>query len=110
MRNAAIFELLEDQLQRRNLLLVRLAHHHGGVASGQRVRRVGLKLDRAGAVEEGEAVAEELDGGGIELDTHAVMAGLLGGVAHRILGGRRALAGDGAGPGQNGLEKRGFSA
>ena len=35
MRDAAIFELLEDQLQRRNLLLVGLAHHHRGVAGGR---------------------------------------------------------------------------
>ena len=74
------------------------------------MRGVGLEFDGAGAVEEGEAVAEELDGGGVELDAHAVMAGLFRGVAYGILTGGRALPGDGAGARQNGLKKRGFSA
>ena len=72
MRDAAILELLEDQLQRRHLLLVGLADDDRGVAGGERVRRVGLEFDRAGAIEEGEAVAEEIDGGDVELDAHAV--------------------------------------
>ena len=86
---------------------------HTTTAASQAVsawRRVGLELDRAGAIEEGEAIAEEIDGGDVELDAHAVMAGLLRGVAHRIAAGRRALAGDGAGARQNGFEKRGLSA
>ncbi len=85
MRDAAILELLEDELQRRHLLFVRLADDHGGVAGGERVGGVGLEFDRARTIEEGETVAEEIDGGDVELDAHAVMAGLLGGVAHGVL-------------------------
>src|SRR4051794_37048645 len=110
MRNGAIFELLEDQLQRRNLLLVGLAHHDGGVASGERVGGVGLKLDRAGAIEEGETVAEKVDGRRVELDAHAVMAGLLGGIAQRIAVAHRSLAGDGPRTRKNGFEKRRLAA
>ena len=110
MRNAAILELLEDELQRRHLLLVRLAHHHRGVAGGERIRRVGLEFDRAWAIEEGEAVAEKIDGGDVELDAHAVMARLRRGIAHRIAVGHRPLAGDGAGARQYGFEKCRFSA
>src|SRR4051794_3868801 len=110
MRDAAIFELLEDQLQRRHLLLVRLAHHHRGVAGRQRMRRVGLKLDRAGTVEEGEIIAEEIDGRHVELDAHAVMARLPRGIAHRVAVGHRPLAGNGAGARQYGFEKCRFSA
>ena len=77
MRNAAILELLEDELQRRHLLLVGLAHHDRRVAGGERVGGVGLELDRARAIEEGETVAEKIDGRRVELDAHAVMARLL---------------------------------
>ena len=105
MGNAAILELLEDQLERRNLLFVWLAHHDGGVASRERVGGVGLKFDRARAIEEGVAVAEEIDGGHVELDAHAVMPGFLRGVADGVLGRHGALPADGAGAGKDGFEK-----
>jgi hypothetical protein len=103
--NAAIFELLEDQLQRRHALGVGLAHHHGGVAGGQHQRALMLELDRAGAVHEGEGVAEEGDVGDIDLGAHAVVARLGRGVADRILVGDAALARHGAGTGQHGFEQ-----
>src|SRR6476659_4741404 len=105
MGNAAILELLEDQLKRRNLLFVWLAHHDGGGASRERVGGVGLKFDRARAIEEGVAVAEEIDGGHVELDAHAVMPGFLRGVADGVLGRHGALPADGAGAGKDGFEK-----
>ncbi len=101
---AAIFELLEDQLQRRHLLLVRLADHDRRVARGERVHGVGLEFDRAWTIEEGEMIAEEIDGRHVELDAHAVMAGFVGCVAHRVLGSHGALAGNGAGSRQDGFE------
>src|SRR4029078_8981457 len=59
--NPAILELLEDQLERRNLLFVWLAHHYGGVASRERVGGVGLKFNRARAIEEGDRKSETLN-------------------------------------------------
>ena len=103
--NAAILELLEDQLQRRHALGIGLAHHDGRVAAGERERALMLEFDRAGAVDEGEVVAEEGDVGDVELDAHAVVAGFGGGVADRVLVGDRALARHGAGAGENGFEK-----
>src|SRR5262249_31742400 len=104
MRDAAIFELLENQLERRHLLFVRLAHHDGGIAGGERMGGIGLKLDPARAVEEGKAVAKKSDGGHVELDAHAVMAGLLRGVAERIAAPRGSLPSDGTGPRQDSFE------
>jgi hypothetical protein len=108
--DGAILELLEDQLQRRHLLLVGLAHDHRRVAGGQHIDGVGLELYGAGAIEEGKAVAEEVDGRHVELDAHAVVAGLLGGIADGILPGHRALAADSAGARKNGFKKRGLAA
>ena len=105
VRNAAIFELLEDQLERRHLLLVRLAHDDGRVASRERVGGVGLEFDGAGAIEEGVGIAEEIDRGDVDLDAHAVMPGLFGGIADGVLGSHGALPSDGAGAGKDGFEK-----
>ena len=106
MRNAAILELLKDELQRRYLLLVRLAHHDRGVAGRERVGSVGLKLDRTRAIEEGETVAEKIDGCRVELDAHAMMTRLIGSIADRISAGHRALAADRPGASEDGFEKR----
>ena len=106
MRNAAILELLKDELQRRYLLLVRLAHHDRCVAGRERVGSVGLKLDRTRAIEEGETVAEKIDGCRVELDAHAVMTRLIGSIADRISAGHRALAADRPGASEDGFEKR----
>ena len=59
MRNAAVLELLQDDLQRRDALGVGLAHDDGSVARGQRKRAFVLEFDGAGAVDEGEGVTEE---------------------------------------------------
>ena len=57
-----------------------------------------------------ELIAQEIDGRHIELDAHAVMAGLLRGIAERIPSRRRSLAGDGAGARENSFEKGCLSA
>ena len=59
MRDAAVLELLQDDLQRRDALGVGLADDDGRVARGQRERAFMLEFDGAGAVDEGEGVAEE---------------------------------------------------
>ena len=81
MGNAAILELFEDHLQRRHLLGVGLADDDGGIARRSTRARLVLEFDRAGAVEEGEVVAEEIGVGDIELDAHAVIAGFGRGIA-----------------------------
>ena len=57
VRDAAILELLQDDLQRRHAAGIRLAHDHGRIARGQGERPFVLELDRAWAVDEGEIVA-----------------------------------------------------
>jgi hypothetical protein len=68
-----------------------------------------LELDRAGAVDEGKAVAEEIDVCDIDLDAHPVVAGLGGAVADGVLVGNLALPSDGAGAGENGFQESGLA-
>ena len=68
------------------------------------------ELDRAGAIDEGVAVAEEGRGRDRELDAHLVMARLGRGVADRRARLDRALARDRAGARQDAFEKRGLAA
>ncbi len=72
MRNAAVLELLQDELQGRDTLDVGLADHDGGVAGGERLGAFVLKLDGAWAVDEGEMVVEEFGVGDVERHAHAV--------------------------------------
>ena len=104
-RDAAVLELLQDQLQRGHPLGIGLAHHHGRVAARERERALVLELDGAGAVDEGEVVAEEADVGDVDLDAHAVVASLAGGITDRILVGHLALARHGAGAGEDGFQE-----
>ena len=92
MRNAAVLELLQDDLQRRDALRVGLADDDGRVARGQRKRAFMLEFDGAGAVDESEVVTEESHVGAVEGDAHAVVAGL----GARVTDGR--FVGDAAGP------------
>ena len=92
MRNAAVLELLQDDLQRRDALRVRLAHDDGRVARGQRKRAFMLEFDGAGGVDESEGVTEESHVGAVEGDAHAVVASL----GARVTDGR--FVGDTAGP------------
>ena len=59
MGDAAVFELLQDDLQRRHALGIGLADDDGRIAGGQREGAFVLELDGAGAVDEGEVIAEE---------------------------------------------------
>ena len=52
-RNLLLFELAQDELQLRDLLLVQLAHHDRGVDRGQRRAHVVDEFDRAGTIDEG---------------------------------------------------------
>ena len=54
-----VFQLAQDELQLRHLLLVGLADHHRGIDRGQRRAHVVDELDRARAIDEGVAVAHE---------------------------------------------------
>ena len=63
------------------------------------------ELDRARAVEEGDAVAHEIGLGDVHLDAHLMGARFGRGVADRVLLGDRPLPGDRAGPRQDRFEK-----
>ena len=108
--NLELVELLEDQLQRRHFLVVGLADDDRRIAACERGARFLGEFDRARAVDEGEALAHELGGGGIELDAHAMGAGLGRGIADGRLVGNLALALDGAGAEQDRFEKRRLAA
>ena len=103
-RDFLVFQLAQDELELRHLLLVHLADHDRGVDRRQHGAHVVDEFDRARTVEERVGVAHEIRGGGGELHAHAVMAGFLAGVANRIAGFDGALALDRAGARQDRLE------
>ena len=105
MRNAAILELLEYELERRYALGIRLADDHGSIAAGQYRIGLGLELDGARAVYESEAISQELHIGHVDLDAHAVIARFGHVVTDRVLVGDRPLARHGAGTGEDGFEE-----
>ncbi len=109
-RNVLVFELAQDELQLRDLLLVQLADDDRGVDRRQRRAHVVDEFDRAGTIDEGVAVAHESRGGDRELDAHAMVARLLAGVADRGPGVDGALALDRAGAGEDCFEQRGLAA
>jgi hypothetical protein len=80
-RNAEFLELAQDDLQLRQLLLVRLADHDRGIDRRQRGAHVVRELDRAGAVDEGIAVTHETGRGGGKPHAHLVEARLGAGIA-----------------------------
>jgi hypothetical protein len=104
-RDAAVLELLEDQLQRRHALRVGLAHHDCRIAARQRQCAFMLEFDGARAVDEGEAVAQESHVRHVQLDAHAVIAGFGGCIADAVLVGYLALARNRAGAGENCFEE-----
>ena len=99
MRNVEVFQLAQDQLQLRHLLLVGLADHDGRVDRRQHRAHVMNEFDRAGAIDKSVTVAHETGGGDRSLDAHLVVAGFLAGVADRgaRLGGALPLHRAGAG-------------
>ena len=108
--NAEIFELAQDDLQLRQLLLVRLADHDRGIDRGQRGAHVMRELDRAGTIDKGVTVAHEGGGGGGEAHAHLVVARLGAGIADRSSGIDAAGILDGARSRQYGFQKCGFTA
>ncbi len=109
-RDFQVFELAQDQLQLRDLLLVRLAHHHRGVDRGQRRAHIVNEFDRAGAIDEGVVVAEEIRGRDRELDAHLVVTRFRRSIADRRAGLDRSLSRDRAGARQDRLKQRGLAA
>ena len=109
-RNLLLFELAQNELQLRDLLLVELADHDRGIDRRQRRAHVVDEFDGARTIDEGVIVAHEIGGGDGELDAHLVMARLLAGVADRGARLDRALALDRAGAGEDRLEQRGLAA
>src|SRR5579864_8361764 len=109
-RDFLVFQLAQDELELRHLLLVHLADDDGDVDRRQHGAHVVDEFDRARAVEERIVVAHEARGGGGQLDAHAVMARFLAGVADRIAGFDGALTLDRAGAGEDRFEQRGLAA
>src|ERR1700685_1825642 len=108
--NFLVFQLAQDELELRHLLLVHLADDDGDVDCRQHRAHVVDEFDRAWAVEERVVVAHEIRGGGGELDAHTVMAGFLAGVADRVAGFDGALSLDRAGAGEDRFQERGLAA
>ncbi len=92
-RDLQFFQLTQDDLELRQLLLVGLADHDGRVDRGQRRAHVVGELHRARTVDEGVAFAHEGGAGRRERDAHLVMAGFGAGIAD----GGAAVDGAGAG-------------
>ena len=105
-----VVELLEDQLESGNLLVVGFADDDGGIASHEGGARLLAEFDRAGAIDKGEGLTHELDGGCVEFDTHAMRPGFRRRIADRRLFGNLALARNGPEAEQDGFEKGGFAA
>src|SRR5208283_124130 len=108
--NFPVFQLAQNELQLRYLLLVHFAHDHRRVDRRQHRAHVVDELHRAGAIEESIGVAHEIGGGDSQLDAHAMMARFLAGVADRIAGLDGALALDRSGAREDRLEQRGLAA
>ena len=109
-RHAELFELAQDDLQRRRLARVGFAHHHRRVADRQDVAHVVNELDRTGTIDEGEAVAHVVDAGDVRLDAHRVRARFGAGIADAGAVAHRALPRRAARPDQQALEQAGFAA
>ncbi len=105
MRHAGIVELLQNDLQRRHALRVGLADHDGHIAGRKRQGAFVRELDRAGAVDECEIVAEECCVRDVQVDAHRVVAGFRRIIADGRLRCDRAGPRNAAGAGENGFEK-----
>ena len=109
-RDLQLFQLAQDDLELRQLLLVGLADHDGRVDRGQRRAHVVGELHRTRTVDEGIGFVHEGGGGRRERDAHLVMAGLGAGIADRSSVVDGAGAGDCARARQYCFEKCGFTA
>ena len=109
-REPDVLDLAQDHLERRRLLRIGLADDDGRVANGKHIAHLVHELDGAGAIDESVAVAEEFRGGDVRLYAHSMCARLGAGIADARSFAHAALAGDGAGPREHGLEKRRLAA
>ena len=108
--HAERLEFAEDALQRGNFLRVRLADYDRGVADRQHVTHVVHEFDRAGAVDEGEPVAEIVDMRDVGLDAHRMGARFRAGVADARALPHRSLPRRAAAANQQPLEQAGLAA
>ena len=104
-RNLLLFELTQNKLKLRHLLLVELAHHDRGVDCRQRHPHIVDEFNRAREIGHRVGVAHEGGAGHREFDAHLVIARFLAGVADRIPRLDRTLALYRAGAGQDRLEQ-----
>jgi len=109
-RDFQIFELAQDDLQLRQLLLVRLADDHCGIDRGQRRAHVVRKFHRARTIDKSVAVTHEGGGRGRQRHAHLVMARLGAGIADRCAGIDAAGARNRARSRQDRFQKCGFTA
>ncbi len=109
-RYAELVELAHDQLQRRDLLLVRLGDHHRQVAGGEHRLRLEGEFDRARGIQESQTFAHEVGRGDNRLDAHLVSARLGRIIADGIACSHCILPGNGAGPGKDSFQKGGLAA
>ncbi|CAM5223063.1 hypothetical protein BTHI11S_02761 [Bosea thiooxidans] len=104
-RDIRLLELAQHELQRRRLAVIRLADHDGGVDHRQHMAHLVQELDRAGAVDEMEGIAEELDRRDARLRAHLMRARFRRGIADRVAALHRACSRQGAAPHQDALEQ-----
>ena len=100
-----LFELTQNELKLRHLLLVELAHHDRGVDCRQRHPHIVDEFNRAREIGQRVGIAHEGGAGHREFDAHLVIARFLAGVADRIPRLDRTLALDRAGAGQDRFEQ-----
>jgi hypothetical protein len=110
VRDRAVVEELEQRGHRDRPLDDRLDDHHRQIGDHQRGLRLIGELDRAGAVDEGPGIAQELGRGHIDLGAHLAGLGHRAGVADRAAILDRALTRDGAGQKQKAFEQCGLAA
>ena len=103
-------ELAQDDFERRNLALVRLADDDRRVADRRDIAHLVHEFHRAGAIDEGHGLAEERRARHVGLDAHAVGAGLGAGIAHAVAVRHAAGAADGSGAFQDRFEEGGLAA
>jgi hypothetical protein len=85
-RNVGFLELAQHEFERRRLAVIRLADHDRGVDRRQDMAHLVQEFDRAGAIDELEALAEEFGGGDVELGAHLMGACLGRRIADAVAG------------------------
>ena len=110
VRDALVLEVLEDDLQGRDLFLVGLRDNDREIDAGDHRLRLEAELDRARTIKDGELVAHVFGFGDVYLDAHLVSPGLRRGIADGVLFRRCALSGHRSGPREDRFEERSLAA